>query len=260
LKQTRTRLEGGLRTKRLFHRKNEPGHPLISIITVVRNGEKYLEETIKSVISQTYANVEYILIDGSSTDKTLDIIKKYEDTIAFWMSEPDKGIYDAMNKGIDLSTGEWVYFLGSDDKLDNLYTIDNINKFLNEEFSIVFGNIKYTNNKIVKSKFSLKTLLHNTIHHQSAFYNKELFKNWRYDYSLKLISDYELNLKIYLNKNRFVYLNKIIAICNNEGESRSLLKRAFDETNLIRGKYLNLEYNYILSIIYYFKYKVTNAL
>jgi len=92
-------------------------YPLITIITVVYNGEKYLEETIKSVINQTYPNVEYIIIDGGSTDGTLDIIKKYEDYIDYWVSEKDKGIYDAMNKGILVSNGKYLLFLNADDFL-----------------------------------------------------------------------------------------------------------------------------------------------
>ncbi|MCM8833252.1 MAG: glycosyltransferase [Candidatus Omnitrophica bacterium] len=89
--------------------------PLISVITVVLNGERYLEETIQSVINQTYPNVEYIIIDGGSTDGTLDIIKKYEDKIDYWVSEKDKGIYDAMNKGIRVASGEGLLFLNAGD-------------------------------------------------------------------------------------------------------------------------------------------------
>ena len=96
--------EGGLRTKGYF-KKSYDDKPLISIITVVFNGERYLEQTIQSVIDQTYDNVEYIIIDGGSTDGTLDIIKKYEDKIDYWVSEKDNGIYDAMNKGIKVCYG-----------------------------------------------------------------------------------------------------------------------------------------------------------
>ncbi|MDW8003136.1 MAG: glycosyltransferase, partial [Deltaproteobacteria bacterium] len=114
--------------------------PLITVITVVLNGEKYLEETIQSVINQTYPNVEYVIIDGGSTDGTLDIIKRYEDYIDYWVIEKDRGIYDAMNKGILCTVGNFVYFLGIGDKLyqcdvisDVVFSIITVKK-LNENF------------------------------------------------------------------------------------------------------------------------------
>src|SRR4051812_41105410 len=89
--------------------------PLISVITVVYNGAATLERTIKSVLKQTYKNIQYIIIDGRSNDGTIDIIKKYEKYISYWVSEPDKGIYDAMNKGVAAATGTLVGILNSDD-------------------------------------------------------------------------------------------------------------------------------------------------
>ena len=106
--------EGGLRTKGYF-KKSYDDKPMISIITVVFNGEKYLEQTIQSVINQTYDNVEYILIDGGSTDGTVDIIKKYGVQIDYWISESDSGIYDAWNKGLSLATGDIIGFCNADD-------------------------------------------------------------------------------------------------------------------------------------------------
>lgn len=106
--------EGGLRTRGYFKQSYEE-KPLISIITVVFNGEKYLEETIQSVINQTYDNVEYIIIDGGSTDGTLEIIKKYEDYIDYWVSEKDKGLYDGLAKGFKLATGDILGYINAGD-------------------------------------------------------------------------------------------------------------------------------------------------
>ena len=105
---------GGLRSMGIRKYTNEK-KTLVSIITVVYNGENYLEMTIRSVIEQTYDNIEYIVIDGGSTDKTVDIIKKYSDQIDYWISEPDKGIADAFNKGISLSTGDIIGIINADD-------------------------------------------------------------------------------------------------------------------------------------------------
>jgi glycosyltransferase involved in cell wall biosynthesis len=97
------------------HVNHRPGRPLISIITVVRNGKDSIEQTIRSILDQRYQNIEYIVIDGGSTDGTVDIIKKYADRIAYWVSEPDAGIYDAMNKALDHVHGEGHLFLNAGD-------------------------------------------------------------------------------------------------------------------------------------------------
>lgn len=106
--------EGGLRLKGVS-KTSSPGRPLLSVVTVVFNGAAHLERAIQSVLSQSYGNVEYVVVDGGSTDGTLDILRKYGDRIDFWVSEPDEGIYHAMNKGIALATGELIGLLNSDD-------------------------------------------------------------------------------------------------------------------------------------------------
>ncbi len=100
--------------------------PKISIITVVFNGESTLESTIKSVACQTYSNVEYIIVDGQSSDNTLKIIQQYESAVSKWISEPDKGIYDAMNKGIKLASGEYLWFMNSGDKIAHSNTLEQV--------------------------------------------------------------------------------------------------------------------------------------
>ena len=108
------KLEGGLRT-RGGYKQSLPGKPLLSVITVVFNGAATLEYTIRSVIEQTYGNVEHLIVDGGSTDATMDILRKYHGNIDYWVSEKDAGIYDAMNKGIALARGEYTGMLNSDD-------------------------------------------------------------------------------------------------------------------------------------------------
>ena len=119
--------------------------PLFSIITVVYNNEKYLEETIKSVVNQKFRNFEYIIIDGGSSDKTLDIIKRYDSQIDYWISEKDKGIYDAFNKGMSLAKGDFIGIVNSDDTyLDNALEIiaKYINELTNKEIDFIFGSVK----------------------------------------------------------------------------------------------------------------------
>ncbi len=252
------KIEGGLRTKG-FLKKSTLSLPLISIVTVVYNGKNSLEKTIKSVLNQSYKNIEYIIIDGGSTDNTQNIINKYAGEIDYWISEPDNGIYDAMNKGIAAAKGDWIYFLGSDDMLYDNRTISDILAYLDSDESVVFGNIMYTNGKDVKSRFNILTLLHNTVHHQSAFYNANLFRNWSYDAGLRLIADYELNLRIYLNKMKYRHIDRLIAICNQHGLSRSNLKQAFIETNVVRNKHVIGILGFILRVLYFIKFKISHG-
>ena len=99
---------------------------LFSIITVTYNASRWIERTIQSVISQSYSNIEYIIVDGNSTDETLDIIKKYQSSITQWVSEPDKGLYDAMNKGLKLASGDYVWFINAGDTLYSETTVQDI--------------------------------------------------------------------------------------------------------------------------------------
>jgi glycosyltransferase involved in cell wall biosynthesis len=151
---------------------------LISIITVVYNGVSTIEQTILSVINQTYKNIEYIIIDGSSTDGTVDIIKKYEKHLIYWVSEPDKGIYDAMNKGIRKATGEWLNFMNSGDIFSDISVLKNIFctnstlissiKFLYSDFFCVIGK------KVLRvtANFDEGIILHQSIIYKKALHNE----------------------------------------------------------------------------------------
>lgn len=180
--------------------------PLISIITVVYNGEKFLAQTIQSVLDQTYSNIEYIIVDGGSTDGTLGIIKEYERNISYWVSEPDKGLYDAMNKGIRLAKGEIIGMINSDDWFEPeavQFIVDTALKFPDKK---IFHGDRYDvledGSKRVKpfhpSKF--KFIYYGmTYNHPSMFVHRDIYKMMQYNTSLKALSDYEFVLKNFLN-------------------------------------------------------------
>lgn len=107
---------GGTRQKGVLT-QNSPGRPLVSVITVIFNGLPYIEGCLESVLRQDYPSLEHIVIDGGSTDGTIDLLRRYDDQIAFWQSEPDRGVYDAWNKGLREARGEWICFVGADDEL-----------------------------------------------------------------------------------------------------------------------------------------------
>ncbi|NMN67072.1 glycosyltransferase involved in cell wall biosynthesis [Candidatus Pelagibacter ubique] len=134
--------EGGLRKKNIFKESKE-GKPLLTIITAVFNNEKFLEESILSLHKQKYHNYEHIIVDGGSTDKTIDIIKKYENKIDYWCSEKDMGIYDAFNKGMMLARGEYLGFLNSDDNYSD-QTFEILTKYIKKypEKDFFFGAVK----------------------------------------------------------------------------------------------------------------------
>ena len=134
--------EGGLRIKNII-KKTQSNKPLVTIVTAVLNGEKYLEECILSLHAQKYENYEHIIIDGGSSDRTLEIIKKYEDKIDYWYSKKDKGIYDAFNKGMQLANGEYIGFLNSDDYYSS-NTIELLENYINKypEKDFFFGAVK----------------------------------------------------------------------------------------------------------------------
>jgi glycosyltransferase involved in cell wall biosynthesis len=123
-----SRFEGGLRFSKNPVNFDRALGPVISVITVVYNNKIFLEKTIKSIVFQTYPNIEYIIIDGNSTDGTIDVIRTYEDKISYWLSEKDSGIYDAMNKGLSCSTGDYVWFINAGDQIKEPGTLQSVIK------------------------------------------------------------------------------------------------------------------------------------
>lgn len=235
---------GGLRTKNLFTKVNLSDKPLVSIITVVRNGEDTLEKTIQSVIGQTYDNIEYILADGVSTDGTLEIIKKYEDKITYWVSEPDAGISDAMNKGIKLSNGELVGILHSGDYYKKDAVEEIVKAYLADKtIGVLHGDLFYYKDKkesiVVSPCMNPQriwvTMIYN---HPTCFVARRNYINFgNFDTSLKIAMDYELVLRLYLRGVKFHYVNKILAGMNIEGASSKQAIKGLREALHISIKY-----------------------
>ncbi|MCU7835980.1 MAG: glycosyltransferase [gamma proteobacterium symbiont of Taylorina sp.] len=205
--------KGGLRTKEFF-KKSDEHKPLISIITVVYNGEKHLEQTIKSVLEQTYDNVEYIIIDGGSIDGTLGIIKQYEELIDYWVSEPDNGIYSAMNKGISLCSGKYVAFLNADDWY-NLNTLTIVAQAINKNnCDYFFGNIDMLKKDVVVSVFTPKLKNYKTempFPHPSLFVKRSILLKLGFNETYKIYADYSLALLLMINNYSYCYINKTLA-------------------------------------------------
>ena len=236
--------EGGLRTQGYFKTggiiPSPETKPLITVVTVVFSGEKFLEETILSVINQTYDNVEYIIIDGGSTDGTLDIIKKYEHAIDYWVSEKDKGIYDAMNKGIDLATGEWINFMNAGDFFSERKTIEKIPFMENDSSVLIYGN-KIQDGKVIYP-LSIKQLVFGEIMacHQSMFFNLNVRYRHKvfYDLSYKIYGDYELVNRLYIHFRSFKYIDQPISTFQGGGvSSRVSTQKRKDKYRAVLSQY-----------------------
>lgn len=189
--------------------------PKISIITVVYNAVKTVEETIKSVLAQSYQNIEFLIIDGGSTDGTLDILKRYSNPKISWISEPDKGIYDAMNKGIRMAKGEWIYFLGADDTFYNDQVLSDI--FENPDYAnvdLIYGNVyAHALKRKYDGEFSRERILFQNISHQAIFYKKKIHNIvGYYNDQYKTFADWNLNIECFFHSEiKIKYIDIIIA-------------------------------------------------
>lgn len=220
---------------------------LITIITVTYNSSEYLERSFKSVFSQSYPNIEYIVIDGGSTDGTVDLIKKYQNKIKFWISEPDKGIYDAMNKGLFKANGEIIYFLNADDYFyDNKVVEDIVTEFKKDKnLELVYGNvIKVIEDLDIRFKFSCTVNRKNLtkpllLPQQAFFYKKSIFKKLgKFDISYKGSGDYEFLCRMYTGGIRMKEIDREIVFFRKGGVSSKI-----DEGYNAVGKYFGKKYS-----------------
>ena len=216
-------MQGGLR-KIGVQKKSETNLPLLTIITVVLNGEKYIEQTIDSVFNQRYKNIEYIIIDGGSTDNTLNIIEKYSNKLDYWQSEKDQGLYFAMNKGISLAKGELIGILNADDYYSEDATTYVIDAYIKTQADVLHGDILLITDKASER---MKPDIHKmkeqpSIFHPTCFVKKTVYDdigafNTRY----KISADYDFLLRCLTHNFSFYYIPYVLTNFRVGGMSAS---------------------------------------
>ena len=200
---------------------------LVSIITVTYNAQDFLEQTMQSVFSQTYPDIEYLVIDGGSTDNTTDIIKKHDSKLAFWISEKDDGIYDAMNKGIRIAKGNIIGIINASDYYEPTAVQTVVDAYVkNKDVDIFHGNINMLNAdgsffKLKKPNTNLNDLVNGTsLYHPTFFVTKDTYINYGlYDTCFKIAADFDFTLRCYLNGVKFYHLDQIISNFRKGGVS-----------------------------------------
>lgn len=195
----------------------------LSVITINYNNRDGLRKTIESVVNQTCNNFEYIIIDGGSTDGSADVIKEYADKIDYWVSEPDKGCYHAMNKGVNVASGEYVIFINSG---DYFYSDGIVDTFLQEkpiedvlcgDMFLSLGCVNY-----VPEKLTFRYFYEGNLPHQACFIKTSLQKKYPYNENLKIVSDYEFFLRIlFLENGTYRKINHIISFFDFNGISNT---------------------------------------
>lgn len=212
--------------------------PLISIITVSYNAADVIEETILSIINQFYTNIEYIIIDGGSTDGTVDIIKKYEDRITYWVSEPDNGIYDAMNKGIEKASGEWINFMNAGDLFYSKTVVQELanTNIFNNKNTIIYGDRLLNSHGIIKKQISkINTIKYGMdIYHQSIFIYTSLHKKMLFNTSYQIAGDYDFLYKMINENIKFIKVDLVICIFLDGGVSTDGKKQLKEVLRVIK--------------------------
>lgn len=227
--------------------------PFFSIIIPTKDSAKTLNIALESILRQSYSDFEILIIDGLSTDNTLEFAQRYNDERIKISSEKDNGIYYAMNKGIKLARGEWLYFLGSDDILYNPGVLQHIFIEVHKNnHSVIYGNVFISgdagwakDSQIYDGEFSLSMLINEkNICHQAIFYNKTVFETCGfYNTKYNICADWDFNLRLWANYS-FYYIDIIIAVFNG-GNSSCRFANNYDNTE----KWLNIISNFKMRII-----------
>jgi len=223
---------------------------IVSLITVVFNNAKNLSETIESVLEQDYLkNIEYIVIDGGSTDGTLDIIKEYQKMISVFVSEPDDGIYDGLNKGVSYATGDIVGFIHSGDLFAHKGVVTQIAKtFNNENSDVVYGDIDYVKKNDVTSVvrhwrsgcFSAKKLSYGWMPpHLTLYIRKELYEQFGvFDTSYEISADYDYMLRLLSEQGLIVLYIPEVLVKMRVGGVSNILKKSLEDYRALKSNHV----------------------
>ena len=229
----------------------------ITVIMATYNAEKTIEKTIRSIVTQTYKNIELIIIDGGSKDKTIEIIKKYKKYISYWVTEKDNGIYDALNKGIKRASGEYIYILGADDFFCDNNIIENVASNLDDDIDILSGPVflmqfnmkKLFNNysREIKNNLDEKDLINILLPpHQGLFVKSDIMKKYLFDIKYKLRADFKFELIMLTSNLNIKFVDFPIAFYSVEGVSNRKIIEMVEETILVLKEleYISLNYRY----------------
>lgn len=249
-----------------------PNSNKVSVIIPAFNAAKTIEHAIMSVVNQSYNNIELVVVDGDSKDNTLDILKRLQKQYQLsFISEKDKGVYDAMNKGVGIAKGDWLYFLGADDVLHDTHVIkDMVCVDGASDYDVLYGDVVFeSSKKVYGGLYNTIRILQQNISHQAIFYKKHLFTTYGvYDLAYPILADYVFNLQWFSKKNvKRLYIHRAVAIFGEEGLSST--KRDFvykkARVRLVKKYFGNFWYLYavffvpVIDLIRKFKRHVTNS-
>jgi len=232
--------------------------PRITVVTVVFNGSETLERTILSVIGQTYKNIQYIIIDGGSTDSTLDIIRKYEHAIDRWVSEPDGGIYDAMNKGVRYASGNWINFMNGGDEFAGPGVLSGLADRLVDSLDLIYGDVEVQNKDLCVTVKPSSRNNHIPIRgmlacHQSIVFRTEWFRRYPYNLDYDLAADFDSLCHILGNGGKAEKVPPVIARVNTKGVSRNNRLEVYRQYEKIYNSYYGRD---LFSAWYYSKRRI----
>ncbi len=215
--------------------------PALSVVLVCKNPGPRLQAALASVWAQLHVHPEIIVIDGGSTDGSREWLTAQRARLATLVSEPDAGLYHAMNRGVALATGEWILFLGADDRLvGDLVLSESLNWMKKTEAGVAAGEVAYDDGRIYKLRSNVNPCARNFIHHQGTFYRRSLFaENDAFDTSLAVMADYEFNVRLWKNRVRFKPIPLRIAACGTGGLSDSGRWRGYREEIAVRHRYFS---------------------